>query len=65
MSDKSQGSRSVETVGLPMGPPSSSASSSFSPIQPQGSLVSVHWLGINICVSLSQLLVGHLRGQPC
>jgi hypothetical protein len=30
--------------------PSSSASSSFSFIQPQASPTSVHWLGVNICI---------------
>jgi hypothetical protein len=34
-------------------------------IQPYGSSTSVQWLGISICVCLSQLLVGPLRGQPC
>ena len=58
VSERSWGSKSVETASLPMGLPSSSASSSFFPIQPQGSLASVHWLGVNICIWLSQLLVG-------
>jgi hypothetical protein len=31
---------------------SSSASSSFSLIQPQGSAASVHWLCVNICIWL-------------
>jgi hypothetical protein len=48
VSERSQGSRLVETVGLPMGLPSSSASSSLSLTQPQGSLASVHWLGVSI-----------------
>ena len=39
----SQGSRLVETAGLPMGSHFSSASSSLSLIQPQ---VSVHWMGV-------------------
>jgi hypothetical protein len=39
-------SRLVET-GLPIW---SSASSSFSLIQPQGSAASVHWLGVGICI---------------
>jgi len=34
VSERSQGSRSIETAGLPTGLPSSSASSSFSPISP-------------------------------
>jgi hypothetical protein len=49
-SETSQGSRLVETVNLPMESPSSSTSSSFSLIQPQGSLASVHWLGVNTCI---------------
>jgi hypothetical protein len=49
VSERSQGSRLVETAGLPLGLPSSSASSSFYLIRPQGSLVSVHWLGVSIC----------------
>jgi len=66
VSEKSQVSRLVETAaGLPVGLPSFSASSSLSIIQPQGSLTSVHWLGINICLCLSQLLVGACRGQSC
>ena len=40
VSERSQGSRLVETAALPMGSPSSSASSSLSPIQPLGSLAS-------------------------
>jgi hypothetical protein len=47
--ERSQGSRLVETAGLPMGLPSSSASSSFSPNQPQVSQASVYHLGVNIC----------------
>ena len=43
-------------VGLSIGPPFSSASSSFPLIQTQGSLTSVQWLGINICFCLSCLL---------
>ena len=39
-----------------MGPPSSSAASGFSPIQPQGSLASIHWVGARICIWLSCLL---------
>jgi hypothetical protein len=55
VSERSQGSGLVETAGLPMGLPSFSVSSSLSLIQPQGSLTSVQWLGVSIC--LSQLLV--------
>ena len=40
-SERSPGSRLVETAGLPMGLPSSSPSSSFPLIQSQGSLTSV------------------------
>jgi hypothetical protein len=36
--------------------PSSSASSRISPIQPQGSPISVHWLGVSACDSFSCLL---------
>ena len=65
-SEKSQGSRLVETAGLPMGSPSSSsASSSLSLIQPQGFSTSVQWLGVRIYAFLPQrLLVGILREQP-
>jgi hypothetical protein len=55
--------RLVKTIGLPIGLPSSSASSSFPLIQPLGSEVSVHWLGINIYIWLFQLLAGPFRGQ--
>jgi hypothetical protein len=50
VSERSQGSRLVETAGLPMGSFSSLASSSFSLIQQQGSLISVHWLGVSMCI---------------
>jgi hypothetical protein len=50
VSKRSWGSRSVKTAGLPIGFPSSSASSSFSLIQPQGSGASVYSLGVNICI---------------
>ncbi|CRH49041.1 Uncharacterised protein [Chlamydia trachomatis] len=50
VSERSQGSRSIETAGLPMGSLSSSASSSVSLIQPQESTASVHWLGVNVCI---------------
>jgi hypothetical protein len=59
-----QGSGLVETAALPMGLPSSSTSSSFSLVQPQGSLTSDCWLSVSICICLSQLLIGPLRGQP-
>jgi len=61
VSERSRASRSVETAGLPMGPPSPSASSSFSLIQPQGFsgdlLCVVQWpraLAVIACV------LGHL-----
>jgi hypothetical protein len=54
VSDISQGSRLVESAGLPLGSPYSSASSSLSLIQPQGSLTSVHWLECNKNLCLSQ-----------
>ena len=57
------GSRLVEIAGLPMGLPSSSTSSSLSLVQPEGSLAFIHWLSVNICIYLSQLLVETLRGQ--
>ena len=56
VSESSQGFRLVETAGLPMGSPSSTTSSSLSLVQPQGSLTSVHWLGVSICFCLSCLL---------
>ena len=45
--------------------PSPSASSILPLIHPQESPTSVQWLGVSICVCLSQLLVGPLRGQLC
>jgi hypothetical protein len=33
------------------------------PNSTMGSPTSVHWLGVNICICLSQLLVGPLKGQ--
>jgi hypothetical protein len=48
----------VQTAGFPMGSPSSSTSSSLSIMQTQGSPASIHWLGVSICISLSQLLLG-------
>jgi hypothetical protein len=47
------GVRLIETAGPPTGSPSSSSSSSFSLIQPQGSADSVHWLPTNICIWLA------------
>jgi len=63
VSERSQGSRLIETAGPPIGSLSSPASSSFSLIQPQGSAVSVHWLDANSYIWLFQLLVGSFRGQ--
>ena len=42
---------------------SSSASFNFSPIQPQESAAAVHWLGVNICIWLLEVLVGSFGGQ--
>jgi hypothetical protein len=63
MSERSQRSRLVETVGLLIGSPSSSDSSSLFLIQPQGSSTSVHWLDVKICIELLQLLFGLFREQ--
>jgi len=60
---RSRGSRLIETAEPPTGLLSSSASSSFSLIQPQGSAASLHWLGAHICIWLFQLLVGSFGGQ--
>jgi hypothetical protein len=49
-------------LGLPIGLPSSSTSSSFSLLQPKGSPASVHWLSVNICIWQFELLVGPLGG---
>ena len=50
MPERSLKSRLVETAGLPLGSPSSSPSSTLSLIQPQWSPVSVHGLGVSICI---------------
>jgi hypothetical protein len=42
VSERSQGSKFIESAGPPISSPSSSASSSFPLIQPQGSAASVH-----------------------
>jgi hypothetical protein len=63
VSERSQGSRLIETAGPLTGSPSSSASSSFPLIQQQGLAASVHWLPANICTWLFQLLVGSFRGE--
>ena len=60
MSERSRGSRLVETAGLPMGSPFS-ASSSLSLIHPQGSPSLVQWLGVSICTCLSQLTLERLE----
>jgi hypothetical protein len=57
VSERSQGSGLVETTDVPIGSPSSSDSSSLFLIQSQGSSISGQWLGVSICVCLSQLLV--------
>jgi hypothetical protein len=44
-----------ENPGLPMGSPSSSASSIFSLIQSQGSQTAVQWFTVSICLSYSLL----------
>ena len=62
MSDRSQGLG--ETAGISMGLASTLDSSSLALIQAQGSPTSVQWLGVNIYISLSQMFVGPLRGQP-
>ena len=49
VSERSWGSRLVETAGPPIGQPSS-ASSSFLLIQTRRSPASVHWLDVNICI---------------
>jgi hypothetical protein len=53
VSERSQASKIIETADPPTGLPSSSASSSFSLIQLQGSSDSVHWLGANNCIWIS------------
>jgi hypothetical protein len=55
MSERSLGSRLIETAGPHTGSLSSSASSSFPLIQPQVSGSSAHWLGINIYLHLTLL----------
>jgi hypothetical protein len=54
----SRGSRLIETVGPPTRSPSSSASSRFSLIQPQGSAASIYYLSVNIFIWIFQLLYG-------
>lgn len=54
--ERSQGSRWIETAGSPKGKPSSSASSSFFLIQPQGSAASVVSLGVALCIWHFQMI---------
>ena len=54
----------VDSVGLPVGLQSSSAPSALPLTHPFGSLGSVQWLAISICIHLSQVLAEPLRGQP-
>jgi hypothetical protein len=65
VSERCQGSRLVETSGLPKGLHSSSASSIISLIQTQGPPASLNWLNVSICLCLSHLFVGPLREHPC
>jgi hypothetical protein len=65
VSGSSQDSRLVVTVGLPTRLPSPSGLSILFLTLPYWSPSSVHWLGVSICICLSQLLVDPLRGQPC
>ena len=51
-----QGSRLVDTVGLPVGLPSPSAPSLLALILPYGSLTSVPFFVVGICICFSQLL---------
>jgi hypothetical protein len=61
VSEKSQDYSLVETAGSHLGSPSSSAPSSFSLIQPQRSLASVHWLGVSISCLLYISEGNHVR----
>jgi hypothetical protein len=63
--ERSQGSRLIGTGCSPTGSPFSSASFNLYLIYPQGFPMSVHCLGLRICLCLSQLLVGTLEGQEC
>lgn len=65
VSGSSLGSGFVETANLPMGSLSLLASSILPLIQPQGALTSVQRLCVSICLCLTQMLVGPLKGQPC
>ena len=61
VSKRSQGSKTVEFTCLPIGSPSSSSSLRLTWLQPEGSLVSLHWSGESICIWLFQLLLDPLR----
>lgn len=60
VSERYKGSRLIEIAGLPPELSSSSASSSFFLIQPEGS---VHWSGKHMCIWLFQRLVGLLESR--
>jgi hypothetical protein len=64
VSERPQGFKLVKPVGLPLGLPYS-ASCNLSLIQPQGPQTSGQWLGVSICLCLSQLLVGPLYPFFC
>jgi hypothetical protein len=59
VSERSRGSRLVETAGSP----SSLASFSFSLIQPQRSAASVHWFDVTLFIWLFQLFLWSFGGQ--
>jgi hypothetical protein len=62
VSERSHRSRLIETAGSPT-ELSFSASFSLSLIQPQGSSVFVHWLGVSIRILLFKLLVESFGGH--
>lgn len=56
----------VDTLVLPMGLQTPSASPILPLTLPSGSPISVQWSAVSICcICLTQLLVEPLRGQPC
>jgi hypothetical protein len=61
VSEISQGLELVKTAGLPIGTYSSSASSSLTLFQPEGTQP-IGWV-LSICICLSQMLVGPVRRQ--
>jgi hypothetical protein len=65
ISGSSQGSWLIDIVDLPMGLPLHSAHSTLPLTLPWKSPTSIQWLAVRICICLSQLLVEHLRVQPC